>query len=490
MATPTSTRDEVDAFALADDPAAAHSGDAGREATPEREEQNTSPFAPGRVRLTLGIILTIVAVAFQALAIATVLPAVVDDLGGLNLYGWAFSAFLLTQLVGIVISGLLADERGPAMPFALGIILFAVGLLIGGIAPSMPVLIAARALQGFGGGAIISTAYVAIGRGYPESARPRMLALLSTGWVVPGLIGPAISGLMAEAIGWRSVFLVLAPLPILAGLLAFPSLRRIPVGTPSPRAKARVISAIVLAAGAGLVLAGIGSPHPVTAIPLLVAGLALALPAMRRLLPEGTLRAAPGMPAVVATVGLVNLAFFGVDAFIPLALVDVRGTSIAFAGLALTAGTILWTTGSWLQAHTAERIPRRTMARIGLSLLSLGIIVTALVLAPGSPLALGPVGWGFAGLGMGLTYITLNLTMLELAPPGQEGTASSSLQLTSVLGSGLGTGIGGALVALMHAQGEPISRALTIHNGLMLGAVVLAFLAAGGLPLRAPRAEL
>src|SRR3954470_9619202 len=176
-------------------------------------EADTQPFGRSRIGLTLGIILTVVGVAFEALAVATVLPAVVADLGGLNLYGWAFSAFLLTQLVGIVVSGLLADERGPALPFALGVILFSAGLIVGGLAPSMPALIAGRALQGLGGGAISSTAYVAIGRGYAEQAKPRMLALTSTAWVVPGLVGPGIAGLMAEALGWRSVFLVLAPLP-------------------------------------------------------------------------------------------------------------------------------------------------------------------------------------------------------------------------------------------------------------------------------------
>lgn len=448
----------------------------------DADAADESPFGPTRVKLTVGSILTVVAVGFQALAVATVLPAVVDDLGGLHLYGWAFSAFLLTQLVGIVVSGLLADERGPALPFALGVLFFAAGLLVGGLAPSMPVLIGGRALQGFGGGAIISTAYVAIARGYPEAARPRMLALLSTGWVVPGLVGPAISGLMAEAFGWRSVFLVLAPMPVLAGLLAFPSLRSIPAGTPAADARVRVVGAVALAAGAGLLLSGIGTGDLTLTTPLVLAGLLLAIPAMHRLLPAGTLRAAPGMPAVMATMGLINLAFFGVDAFVPLALVDVRGATIAFAGLALTAGTIAWTAGSWIQARTAARIARRSMERIGLALLGAGIALTAAVLSPSIPIMMGPVAWGVAGLGMGFAFITLSLSMLELAPKGQEGSASASLQLMGVLGSGLGTGVGGALIGLMQAQGQPVDWALLWQNMLMLAAIALAFVTARGLP--------
>src|SRR6187402_2784400 len=96
-------------------------------------EADESPFGPSRVGLTIGLLLTVSFVAFETLAVATVLPAVAADLGGINLYGWAFSAFLLTQLVGIVISGLLADERGPVWSFALGVVLFSSGLLVGGL---------------------------------------------------------------------------------------------------------------------------------------------------------------------------------------------------------------------------------------------------------------------------------------------------------------------------------------------------------------------
>ena len=446
------------------------------------------PFGPRRLALTVGLLLTVVGVAFEALAVATVLPAVVADLGGLHLYGWAFSAFLLTQLVGVVIAGLLADARGPALPFALGVLLFAAGLLVGGLAPTMPVLIAGRALQGFGGGAIASIAYVAIGRGYPEASRPRMLALLSTAWVVPGLIGPGIAGLMAEGLGWRSIFLVLTPLPVLTGALALGALRKMPAGTPSPESRARVLSAVVLAAGSGLVLTGITIPNLGIAFATIVAGLALAIPAMRRLLPAGTLRASPGLPATVATMGLLNLAFFGVDAFVPLALVEVRGTSVAFAGLALTAATIAWSSASWVQARYASRVSRRGMSRIGIGFLAVSFVATAAALLPSLPVALSVPAWGLAGVGMGLAYTTLSLAMLEQAEPGQEGEASASLQLASVLGAGLGAGLGGALIALLQARGEPLSQALLLQGALMLGVTVLALVVARGLPAGRGRA--
>ena len=118
-------------------------------------------------RLTAGLVLTISAIAFEVLAVATVLPATVADLGGLELYGWVFSGLLLTSIVGAVIGGRSADRRGPAPAFAVGVALFAAGLAVAGLAPSMPVLVAGRVVQGLGAGLVGAVAFVGIGRGYP-----------------------------------------------------------------------------------------------------------------------------------------------------------------------------------------------------------------------------------------------------------------------------------------------------------------------------------
>ncbi len=131
-----------------------------------------------RRSLTGGLVLTITLVAFEALAVATVMPDVARELGGLSngLYGWAFTAFFLGSLVGIVVVGGAVDGRGLARPFMLGLGLFAIGLVLGGAAPTMEILIVGRFLQGLGAGAIPPIAYVAIGRSLPERLRPRMFA--------------------------------------------------------------------------------------------------------------------------------------------------------------------------------------------------------------------------------------------------------------------------------------------------------------------------
>ncbi|MBV9662766.1 MAG: MFS transporter, partial [Actinobacteria bacterium] len=118
-------------------------------------------WSPAYRSLTVGLVLTITLVASEALAVATILPDVRDDLGGIRLYGWVYSAFMLSSLVGIVAAGRAADRKGPAAPYAVGLVLFAAGLVVGGLAPSMPVLVAGRALQGLGAGAVPAVAYVA-----------------------------------------------------------------------------------------------------------------------------------------------------------------------------------------------------------------------------------------------------------------------------------------------------------------------------------------
>jgi MFS family permease len=334
-----------------------------------------------------------------------------------------------------------------------------------------------------------------------------MLALLSSAWVVPGLVGPAVSGLIAEQVGWRWVFLALVPLPPLAAVLGFPGLRRIPAGQAAANAVARVRSAIQLALGAGLLLTGLGwrdrleldrsagvpfqvdLPAPVIAVALAVAGALIAVPAMRDLLPPGTLRLAPGLPAAIAAAALLNIGFFGVDAFVPLALVDLRGQSILFASLALTGATITWTIGSWVQARYAVTGRRRPLIRLGLIVLATACALFLPVLAPSVPVALGPISWTLAGLGMGMAFSTLSLVVLETAPPGQEGAASASLQLANVLGGGLGTGIGGALVGSLGAGQGRLGTALTIQVVAMIGVLLVGVVAAGRLPNRQPAAS-
>ena len=422
--------------------------------------------------LTAGLVLNVTFVAFEALAIATIMPLVVADLGGVALYGWVFSAFLLADLVGIVLAGELADRFGPAVPFAAGLALFAIGLLIGGLAPSMPVLVVARAIQGFGAGAIPAVAYVVIGRTYPDSLRPRMFAILSTAWVVPGIAGPALAAFVADHVGWRPVFLGLLPLVLVAGSLALRALRSVP-GNPKRVARRVLLDAVRVASGTGLALAGLQARDLFLTPALIAIGAALGIPALRKLLPPGTFRASGALPAAVLSRGLLTFAFFAPDIFVPLTVTTIRGESVALSGIALTAGTIAWTTGAWIQERTVFRVGAAPLVRNGFLLVAIGIAAIGLVLNDGVPAWLSVPAWGIAGLGIGMAYSSISLTVLRHAPAGSEGAAASSMQLADILGNALGTGLGAVAVASAVAASGSAVVGVALTDGIA-GALAVA----------------
>ena len=442
-------------------------------------------WAPGRRSLIVGLVLTITLVAFEALAVSTVMPIVADELNGIELYGWVFTAFMLGSLIGIVLVGGLIDRRGLGGPFAAGIGLFAAGLIVGGLAPSMEVLVGARFVQGLGAGTVPPIAYVAIGRSLPEHLRPQMFATLSTAWILPGVVGPALAGIVGETLGWRWVFLGLLPLIVLSASIAFPAVRTIgPDPNDAPNAatlRERAPLAILVALGTGLLLAGLTSGEPILLVVLGIGGAIVGLFALRRLTPEGTLRAARGLPATVLMRGVITFAFFAVDAYVALALVEWRGLSAAQAGIALTAATLSWTAGSWTQAKFSKRWPPERFVRIGVMVLVVGLASFMIVLVPTvSPWAALPT-FAVAGYAMGLAYSPLALIVLREAPTAEQGRASSAISLTDSLGTALGTGITGALVAAsVRSTGNP-AGGLAVGFAVAVGVALLGVVLSGRL---------
>jgi MFS family permease len=459
---------------------------------PERglvaDQQEGRLWAPPYRALTAGLVLTVTMVAAEALAVVTVMPVVARDLGGLALYGWVFSAFMLGNVIGIVTAGRVADRRGPAVPFVAGVTVFGAGLAMAGLAPSMPVLVAGRAVQGIGAGAVPAVAYVAIGRQLPGPLRARMMALMSSAWVIPALAGPVLSAAVARAAGWRWVFLGLLPLVAVTAPIAVPSLARLGRPPPGAGGEHRLVDGVAAAAGTGLLLAGLtavarpaGMATAAGGAAAMVAGAAVAWLALRRLLPPGTLAARPGLPATIAARGLLAFAFFGADAYVTLTIAVLRHRGTTAAGLAVTAATLAWTAGSWAQARLgAARWEGRRLVRTGLLIVLAGIGGMVLVTLPAVPPAAGVAAWAVAGLGMGLGYAPVSLLMLREAPPGREGWASAALSLADVLGAATGIGAGGAAVAA--TAGPSLRWGITAAFGISAAVAVAAVAATRRLP--------
>lgn len=429
-------------------------------------------WSPQRRPLTLGLVLTITLVAAEALAVSTAMPIVARDLGGHELYGLVFSAFMVGSLLGIVAAGTLIDARGVVLPFVIGLGLFAAGLAIAGAAVSMPMLIGARFIQGIGGGAIPPIAFVAIGRSLPEHLRPRMFATMSTAWVLPGVLGPAVAGIVAETFSWRWIFLGLLPLLAVSGTMAYRGLRGLADAAPGARGSSggtRIRDGLLVGAGVAILTAGLAADTPVPIFGAGAVGLALTLWAFHRLAPPGTLRAARGYPTAVLLRGFVTFAFFAIDAYVALLLVEVRGWSAAGAGIALTAATVSWTAGSWTQARLSARFAHEWFVRIGFPIVAIGIALLGLILIPEVPAWLAVPIFALGGYGMGLTYAQFALIVLRDVPHDSQGEVTAGLTLSDALGTVFGTSVAAAFIAFSYrAGGGPV---LGLAAAIALGSV-------------------
>ena len=432
-------------------------------------------WSPARRPLTLGLVLTITLVAAEALAVSTAMPIVARELGGLELYGLVFSAFLVGSLVGIVVAGSLIDRRGLVLPFILGLSLFAIGLALGGAAVSMPMLIGARLIQGIGGGAIPPIAYVAIGQSLPEHLRPRMFATLSTAWILPGIFGPAVAGVVAETFSWRLIFLGLLPLLAVSGSMAYRGLRGVakaPAGARGSSGGTRIRDGLIVGAGVAILTGGLTSTSVAVIAGLGGAGLLITLWAFRRLAPVGTLRAARGYPTAILLRGMLTFAFFTIDAYVALLLVEVRGWSAAGAGIALTAATVSWTAGSWTQARLSARVPHERFVRLGFPVVALGIGGLGLILFPAVPAWLAVPIFAVGGYGMGLAYAQFALIVLRDVPRDSQGEVTAALTLSDSLGTVLGTSLAAAFIAAGVRAG--LGPAPGVAAAIVAGAVVAA----------------
>jgi MFS family permease len=412
--------------------------------------------------LTLGMMATVLLIAFEAMAVNTAMPVAARALHGVGQYAFAFSAFFTTSLLAMVASGEWADRRGPRAPLATGVLLFGAGLLIAGTAQSMWAFIGGRAVQGLGGGAVIVPLYVVAGRAYPERLRPRVMAAFSAAWVVPSIVGPAVSGTVTQHLGWRWVFLSIPVLILLPLSLMLPRLRRIrvPEDERKPFDRRRVLLAAAVAVGAGL-LQYAGQRLDAVALVPAAAGAALLVPAVLRLLPRGTLRAARGLPTVILLRGVAAGAFFAAESFIPLMLVTQRGLSPTLAGLSLTSGGLSWAGGSWLQGRPWADGHRVGLIRVGFLLSAAAIAAAGLALVPAVPAWIVAVAWAVGGAGMGLLIASVGVLLLGLSAPDETGTNSASLQVSDALGNILQVGVAGVLFA---ALGGASAATATAHH--------------------------
>ncbi len=409
--------------------------------------------------LAAGLLLVILVVAFESSAVGTVMPRIAADLGGLQLYGWASSAFMLASLLGAMLTGLLTDRRGVAWGAAFSLALFGLGLLVLGLAASMPVVIAGRLIEGVGVGGLNALPFVVISAAYRDEAKARMLAAVSSMWLVPGLVGPLLASVLTAQFSWRAVPWSLVGLLVLAAPLCLHPLRSLPPLATGGSQKRILWPTLGLMVAFTALIEGLRRPDAL-GIPVALAGLVGLLLSARPLFPRGLWSLRPGLPASLALRGFAAFALMGQSSFVTLSLREVHHLPLAVVGLSISVGGLSWTLGAWLQAHLEKTFgPASRPARIRYGLLGItgGLLLTGLGMTGVLPYPVIFLGGLIAGIGMGTAYNSNSLHAMSLVPPAQAGQLSSQLANIEVLMVALSAGISGALVTRIH----PLEQALT-----------------------------
>lgn len=431
------------------------------------------PFAVGAVALvTLG--------AFENRATMTVLPTVARELDGLWLFGAASAAPLVSFVFATVIAGAWADHRGPVRPLQAGMAIFVVSQVVMALAPGMVFFTIGRFGSGIAEALMDVSLTVLLARTMPEELRAKVFAAFAAAWVLPSLLGPPVAGLLTEVVSWQAVFGVGVALLPLAWLLLRPAMRaegavtgRAVTGRAvtdgagaegpvaeaaetgwTPREHRAVRAAALAAAGLGALTAGgslLGRSGPVELLgaALVLVGVACTTPAVRTVLPAGTLRFAHGIPALVALRGLVAAAFGTAGSLLPLMLTTIHGLGPAAAGISLTVTGLCWATGS--QVHGLDAVQRRVSPvrrlEVGFALIAVGLLGPALTSIEALPVSAGLVLWGMAGLGMGVVSPTLSTQLLRFAPMQDQGRITAASSLTASVAQAVGLSVAGALIA-------------------------------------------
>ncbi len=430
--------------------------------------------------LAVGAVVLVTLAAFLDRAVGTALPAMLRDLGAVRAFGLVNAAPAATFLAALSLGGAWADRVGAVPVLRAGAATFAVSQALVGSAPSASVVVLGRLAGGVGEAWVDVSLLVLVAQRLPATLRPRMFAVFSAAWVLPSVLGPFVTGVVTERLGWRWVFLGVLPLLPPAWLLLRTALGRaqpLP-GDPAPQRSGagvgRPRTRWAVAAGAAVFALNLAGTelgrHPLAATVVVLASAAGLVVALLRLLPAGTLAGARGIPAVVATRGAVFMAFSGVGAFLPLLLTLVHGFRPALAGTSLAVTGVAWALGSWLQGRDLG-VSRPRVLRVGVGVLTVGLAGTLLLVVPGLSPWPGLLAWSLAGVGMGIASSTLSVLQLDLAPDAEQGRTNAAAQTCGVAGYSLALALGGSLVALQAPDPGGLVFGVVIGAGVVSGAL-------------------
>jgi EmrB/QacA subfamily drug resistance transporter len=409
-----------------------------------------------------GVMAAMFLAAMESTVVATAMPTVIASLGGIRIYSWTFSAFLLTSTVSMPIWGRLADHLGRRPAYLSGLAVFLLGSALSGLSQSMEQLIAFRALQGLGAGSLITIGMTIVGDLYGMERRAKMQGYFSSVWGVASLVGPLVGGLLTDRVSWRWVFYINLPFGLGAAAAITVGLRDERRGTARASFDVLGMTVFVVAISAflvGLVELGVGESwlrSPGTSL----LGLSLALlclfiyierRAVEPVIPLRLFRN-PMVRAAAATGLLAGMAMFGAIAYVPLYLQAVVGSSATQAGWVLMPFVLGWVVFSVLSARLVLTIGYRPLVFAGMT----GLVAAFVLLASWNESLttwIAARDMTVAGIGMGLIFVPMLIAVQSAVPRSLLGSATSLTTFFRTIGGAVGVAIMGAAMSYRLERG-------------------------------------
>ena len=401
-----------------------------------------------RSMVVVALLCAVFLAAMEATAVATVMPTIIGDLGGLDHYAWVFTAYMMSSTVTVPIYGKLADIYGRKPVLQFGIALFLVGSFASALSTTMMQLIAFRALQGLGAGAIQPMGLTITGDLFKIEERAKVTAIFGTVWGVAGVLGPVIGGLIVKVLGWPWIFYVNIPFGIAAAFIIQWALQE---NVEKKTARLDWLGALFLSGAIICTLLAVNDPERTAVfVPAslfaFVAFLLVEQRAQDPMIPLD-LFANP----VISNASLVSImlggAMLSFVTFLPLYVEGVRRLGVFAAGLSIIPMGIGWPVASGISARLLPRVGFRLLLRTGLFLVLGGCLLVAVSASQGWPFPVLMAGMGLLGLGMGFSNIPLLFSVQSAVEWNRRGVATASTLFFRTIGGTITVGVMGAILA-------------------------------------------
>jgi len=406
----------------------------------------------------VAVMLSVFMSALEVTVVSTAMPTVVGALGGVSFYAWVFTAYVVVSTVSMPIAGKLADLYGRKPVMLVAIALFLCGSLAAGQARTMAFLIGARALQGFGGGAMQSMGLTIMGDIFSVHERARIQGVTGMVWGLAGIVGPLLGGAIVHHVGWPWVFYLNLPFGLLSALLLASVLHE---RVERRDARLDVAGAALLGATIVLTLVGAraGAGTPALAAALVTGALFVWI---ERRAPEPVLSLAllsrPILRVATALGALIGASLMSMLTFVPLFVQGVTGGSATDAGAAIAPMAIGWPVASVIAGRLVERVGYRPLVRVGLTVTALSAVGLAAFLTPDASSAVPRIASACFGVGLGFANTVTLIAVQGSVDFRERGVATASTMLFRTVGGALSVGLLGELLARALGRDPALSR--------------------------------